>query len=329
MLGFMVYKIGIDTILEGLRKMRYWFFAIVALWFFIYCLNTLAWKIIIKNEEGQKPPSFLFLLRTKITGFAINYITPFVAMGGEPYKIMVLKEYMSTEKATSCTILYTMMHIFSHIVFWMTAIILGLIFYKMKWVTFVLLLLLLVVLFLGVLLFLNGYKKGLVVRSFRIFGKIPFVKKYVNKISETKMDKLKEIDSQISHLHTHRRSSFYWAFFVEFLSRYVMCFEVNIIMFALASMFPDVHVTFLDAVMVTTGYSLFANLVFFVPMQIGSREGGYMLAFEAVSLPTSPAFIVSIVTRIRELFWIFIGLLLLRTGKQKDIKIKDLETKID
>lgn len=328
-LGFMVYKIGVDTIIEGLRKMRYWFFAIIALWFVVYCLNTLAWRIIIKDEEGEKIPSFLFLLRTKITGFAINYITPFVAMGGEPYKVLVLKDYMSTSKATSCVILYTMMHIFSHIIFWMSAIVLGLIFYRMSWIPFVSLILLFVIFCFAVLLFLRGYKKGLVHRTFCILSKIPFLKKSINKLLEKKSDRFKEIDSQISNLHTHRRSSFYWSFFMEFLSRYIMCFEVNIIMFALSPMYPGIHISFIDAVMITAGYSLFANLVFFVPMQIGSKEGGYMLAFEAIGKRTSPAFIVSIVTRIRELFWIFIGILLLRTGKQKDVKITKLGNKIE
>jgi hypothetical protein len=96
-----------------------------------------------------------------------------------------------------------------------------------------------------------------------------------------------------------------------------MCYEVNIIMIALSAMFPELQVSFLDAITITAGYSLFANLIFFIPMQIASKEGGYMLAFEILSLPSSPAFILSIITRIRELFWIFIGIILLKTGKKK------------
>jgi hypothetical protein len=87
-------------------------------------------------------------------------------------------------------------------------------------------------------------------------------------------------------------------------------------MFALATMFPGLHVSFLDAVIITAGYSLFANLVFFVPMQIASKEGGYMLAFEILGMSSSPAFIVGIITRIRELFWIFAGIVLLKTKRK-------------
>lgn len=313
----MVYKIGIDTIIKGLIEIRLWLFVIVLLWFIVYLLNALAWKMIIRNEKGEKKPSFAFLLRTTITGCAINYITPFAEIGGEPYKIMLLKDYMSSVKATSCVILYSMMHVFAHIVFWMISIVLILFVFRPSWIPCVFLCVLFTVFSFTVLLFIQGYRKGLIARTFRILTKIPFVKKWAKQIIETKSDRLKEMDYHISHLHTHRRSSFYWSFLTELSSRFLMCYEVNIIMYALAAMFPDLHVSFLDAIIITAGYSLFANLVFFIPMQIASKEGGYMLAFEILGMSSSPAFILSIITRIRELLWIFIGIVLLKMRKER------------
>jgi hypothetical protein len=312
----MVYKIGVDTIIKGLIEIRLWFFVVVFLWFIVYVLNALAWSMIICNEKGEKKPSFRFLLRTTITGFALNYITPFAEIGGEPYKIILLKDYMSYIKATSCVILYSMMHIFAHIVFWMISIVLILLFFRLSWIPFVFLSILFIVFCFAVLLFIRGYRKGMIARTFRILTKIPFVKKWAKQIIETKSDKLKELDYHIAHLHNHRRSSFYWSFFAELASRFLMCYEVNIIMFALAAMFPYLHVSFLDAIIITAGYSLFANLVFFIPMQIASKEGGYMLAFEILGMSSSPAFIVGIITRIRELFWIIAGIILLKTNKK-------------
>jgi uncharacterized protein (TIRG00374 family) len=308
----MVYKIGAETIIKGLIEIKLWFFVIVFLWLIAYLLNTLAWKMIICSEKEERIPSFAFLLRTTITGYAINYITPFAEIGGEPYKIMQLKEYMGSVKATSCVILYSMMHVFSHIVFWMISIVLVMLFYRLTWVAFAALSVLFLVFVFAILLFFEGYKKGLIVRTFKIMGKIPLIKKWARQMLETKSDRLKEMDYHIAHLHTHRRLFFYWSLFVELASRFLTCCEVNIIMFALSGMFPGLHVSFLDAVIITAGYSLFANVVFFVPMQIASKEGGYMLAFEMLGLPSSPAFIISIITRIRELFWIFAGTMLMK-----------------
>lgn len=325
-LGFMIYKIGIIKIFEGLYKVRWWFFAIIALWLLIYMLNTVSWKFIIRSEKNEAKVPFLKLLKITISGFAVNYITPFVALGGEPYKVFELKDYMNTAKATSCVILYSMMHVFSHIIFWMASILLTLLYIKPAWFSSLLLIFLFAFFFCAVALFLKGYKKGLLVRTFRITSKIPLIKKLTKKIYENKLDKLKEIDLQIVHLHTYRRFSFYCSFVAEFLSRIAGCFEVSVIMYALSSLYPQISVTVADAIIITAGYSLFANLVFFVPMQIGSREGGYMLAFEAVGLPSAPALIVSLLTRIRELFWILIGFMLMRIGTGTKIQLKQNKT---
>ena len=58
--------------------------------------------------------------------------------------------------------------------------------------------------------------------------------------------------------------------------------------------------------------SLFTNILFFSPMQIGTREGGFALALKTLSLPAGLGIYVSLVTRVRELFWIGVGILLMK-----------------
>jgi hypothetical protein len=47
-------------------------------------------------------------------------------------------------------------------------------------------------------------------------------------------------------------------------------------------------------------------------MQIGTREGGFALALRALSLPAGLGIYVSLVTRVRELFWMGVGILLMK-----------------
>ena len=317
-LGIMVYKIGVGTIWDGLQQISVRYFGLImGIWLVIYLLNAVSWNIIIRSENREKLPSFAEVVRLTISGFAMNYITPGVSMGGEPYKILELKDSIGANKATSAVMLYSMMHIFTHITFWIISVVAAFFYLRPDTVTALLLGLLLVVLFGLAYLFIRAYKHGLIVAFFRLAAKIPFLNKSIRKFVGKHKRRLVEIDRLISDLHNKRRSAFYRSYLVELVSRFVGCLEVNAIMLALAGMFPGVSVNFVDAVIITAGYSLFTNAVFFVPLQMGSREGGYLLAFKAIGLISTPAIIVSLVTRIRALFWIFIGLALMKMKRFK------------
>ncbi|MGE8425473.1 MAG: UPF0104 family protein, partial [Sphingobacterium siyangense] len=96
---------------------------------------------------------------------------------------------------------------------------------------------------------------------------------------------------------------FYTALFWEFVARVVGCFEIYFIGLAL-----DINIDFIDAMIISSGSSLFANLVFFFPMQLGTREGGLAMAVMSIGLPAKVGIFMGVVTRIREIVWIMIGL---------------------
>ncbi len=101
-LGFMIEKLRISEIWFNIRKTGFWFFPIIGIWLAIYILNAFAFKAII--QERQLPHSylpFITVLRITISGYAINYITPCVALGGEPYRVMELEKLLGTNTATS------------------------------------------------------------------------------------------------------------------------------------------------------------------------------------------------------------------------------------
>ena len=60
--------------------------------------------------------------------------------------------------------------------------------------------------------------------------------------------------------------------------------------------------------------SLFANMFFFSPMQLGAREGGFALAVGGLAIPGAFGVYTGLITRVRELIWIVIGVLLMKVG---------------
>ena len=67
--------------------------------FFVFLINSIAicvvgslrWKMIIESQNKHKI-SFIKVLRAKLVGFTVSYITPSVLVGGEPVRVYMIKE---------------------------------------------------------------------------------------------------------------------------------------------------------------------------------------------------------------------------------------------
>ena len=307
-LGFMIYAIGFDTILDNITRTGWWFVAIIGVWGLTYAANTCSWLAIIRSNTDSNVP-FASLYRLTVSGYALNYVTPFGLAGGEPYRIMELRRFMPTEQATSSVILYVMMHVCSHFFFWLTGMILIAWLVPMSPVLSTALTIAVAACLLLIYLFFRGYRKGVVVKLTRIGERIPFVGKKLRAMSPEARERLELIDRQIKSLHGERTRMFYASLGLEFLSRVISCVEIWLIIIALGY-----SATYLDAFIVVALSSLFANILFFSPMQLGTREGGICLAFKTIGLEPGLGVSVSLVTRIREMFWILIGVLLMKVG---------------
>lgn len=307
---FFSFDMDYDELLANLKRAGGWLPAVVALWLFIYLINALSWYLIIREDEGHRV-SFWKVYKWTISGFALNYATPVGLMGGEPYRIMELTPYVGASKATSSVILYVMMHIFSHFCFWLTSIVIYTLFFPVSWMMGLLMGIIGAFCLLAIYFFMKGYKNGMAVKALKICGKVPYLKKWATRFYENKKETLVRIDAQIAQLHKQRKRTFYESLGLEFSARVLGCVEVYFILNILTD-----HVSFIACVMIMAFSSLFANLFFFSPMQLGAREGGFALAVGGLAIPGAFGVYTGLITRIRELIWITVGVLLMKVGNQ-------------
>lgn len=307
---FFSFDMDYDELLANLKRAGGWLPAVVALWLFIYLINALSWYLIIREGESSKV-SFWRVYKWTISGFALNYATPVGLMGGEPYRIMELTPYVGASKATSSVILYVMMHIFSHFCFWLASIVIYALLFPVSWMMGLLMGIIGIFCLLAVYFFMKGYKNGMAVKALKFCRKIPYLKKWAIRFYENKKDTLERIDDQIAQLHKQRRRTFYTSLGLEFSARVLGCVEVYFILNILTE-----HVSFIACVMIMAFSSLFANLFFFSPMQLGAREGGLALAVGGLAIPGAFGVYTGLITRIRELIWITVGVLLMKVGNQ-------------
>ena len=303
------FDVSYTELAESVRRAGLWFPVVVLLWMLIYVLNAGAWYIIIHDGfKGGKIP-FWRVYKYTVTGFALNATTPVGLMGGEPYRIMELTPYVGASKATSSVILYVMMHIFSHFCFWFFSIFLYLALRPVDIAMGTILAVVGAVSLLAIYFFMKGYKNGMAVRTLKLLQHIPFIKEWAKRFSENKREALERVDSQIAELHKQRRSTFYASLSLEFMARIIGCLEVYFILNILTT-----DVSFPACILIMAFTSLFANLFFFSPMQLGAREGGFALAVGGLAIPGAFGVYTGLITRVRELIWIVIGVLLMKVG---------------
>ena len=305
--------VSYSEIWQNLRKADRWFIAVVLVWIPIYAINAWSWRVIINNGNNGKKLSFLLIMKYTISGYALNYVTPVGVLGGEPYRIMELTPYYGAAKATSSVILYAMMHIFSHFIFWAFSILLYLLIYFNSITASMGAMLLIVAAFcgLGIYFFMKGYKNGLAMKTLKVFTHVPGLRRKARKFVEDKRETVERIDSQIAELHRQNKRTFYLSLFLEFAARIVGCLEIWFIFMILTD-----SVSFWDCILIQAFTSLFANLFFFMPMEMGTREGGFALAVGGLAMSGAFGVLAGLLTRIRELIWVAIGILLIKIGKK-------------
>lgn len=305
------FDVSYAELWANLQRAGFYLPLVLLLWLFIYLINTLSWYIIISSGGDTKSLSFARLYKFTVSGFALNYVTPVGLMGGEPYRIMELTPYVGVERAASSVVLYVMMHIFSHFCFWLSAIVIYLCFYAVGWGMGIMLGGVTLFCLLLAFVFIKGYRHGMAVACVRLGSRIPFLKKRSVRFAEKHKEKLENIDRQIALLHRQKKSVFYSALLLEYTARMVGCLEVWLILNVLTT-----HVSFIDCVLIVAFSSLLANLLFFLPMQLGGREGGFALAVGGLSLSGGYGVYAALITRVREMVWIVIGLVIMKIGNR-------------
>ena len=305
-LAVMLTQLDFGQVWSGLRHAGYWSAAVAVLWGFLYIINTASWYVII-NAEKRTKVKFWWLYKITVTGFALNYATPGGLMGGEPYRIMALSPVIGTERASSSVILYVMTHIFSHFWFWLFSVVLFVVTRPLNTLVGIILALATAFCLLGLWFFISGYRKGLAVRAMNLLRHIPFISRWATPFIVQHRSQLDTIDSQISALHRQNRKSFVAAVALELACRIASALEIY---FILRVLMP--HVNYADCILILAFTSLFANLLFFMPLQIGGREGGFLMSATGLGMTASSGVFVALIVRMRELLWTGIGLLLIK-----------------
>ena len=287
------------------------FFAgLLGLWLIIYLVHVVCYFVIL-GKDGKKVP-FFSMFKVCFSGFALNSVTPAGLIGGEPYRIMALKKYCSTEKASSSTLTFSLFYIVGHVTIWFTG---AVVYFALGLPGDTVIDVLLIITAIGTAAFLFAFfiskRRGLVRPFMAFLTKIPLLKKPMKKVYDKNMDSYCEIDANIKAFRA-TKVRFWTVFFLQYISRVLECLEYFLIFLYLGQ-----NVNIFGGILILTMASLIGNLIVFIPMQAGSREGGMAMALAFLGINSGYGVQGGLIYRVRDFVCILIGIMLIMFDKKK------------
>jgi uncharacterized protein (TIRG00374 family) len=300
LLAYVVYRTGTGKVVDRVLGLGPWFVVVLGISATWFLLNTLGWRA---TFEGR-PPAFGRLFRVHLISEAISNVTPLMALGGEPMKILFLKQQVCPKELTATVIADNIVHITSAVAFMLLGILYGASHFVIDPV-------LLGVLWAGiaatglvVVVIIAGARFGFIAAVARGFARVA---RLVPARSASLIEGASSVERIVSRFLFARPGSFAIGFSYHLIGRLMGALEAWLILLV-----SGVPVTFGAAVFIIAVIHVLVNLVFsFVPSQFGIQESAAYLLFGAVGLDPSAAVAMMLVRRIRGFFWIGVGLLLL------------------
>jgi len=299
LLGFLVYQLGPRAVFANLRLVGWGIVPIVGQEAIAYVANALGWLAAFPAAGPTIP--FIELLRARIAGDAVNYVTPTATLGGEFVRTRFLRGQATTTALVASVAVAKLAQTVGQIAFVIVglAIILddtplppglrhgllaGLVAFTAMAIA---------------LVFVQ--RRGMFAPLLRVAQRIGWAAH-----APELMRRLRHLDAEIARFHLAANGAFFVSAFSFFLGWLMGIVEIYLILWFLDAG-PSVH----RALTIEVLSVAIDGMLFFVPLKAGTQEGGKVLIFTILGLDPAQGLALGIVRRIRELAWASIGLLIL------------------
>jgi glycosyltransferase 2 family protein len=300
LLGVLITQVDLAKVKTYLAEMGWAFPLIFLPYAVVYCCDTLGWRFAF-GPSLSVPFRTLFL--TRVGGEAVNNLTPFAYLGGEPVKAHVLTRFqVPIIQGMAASIIAKLLISISQFFF----VIFGGILALSHLVTRPDVLWPLVVIILIVGILLAGLSYGSQVGLFTILFAVLDRWRLTPSFMERWRAQLRQLDETIGDFSRHHPSLLMVSLGFHLLGWVLGSLEVLAIFYAVG--FP---LSIREAIAIEALASVVKAMAFFIPGSLGVQDGGNVLLLALFGYPSSFGLTFSLVRRLRELLWIGIGLLVL------------------
>ncbi|MEO7540305.1 MAG: lysylphosphatidylglycerol synthase domain-containing protein [Pyrinomonadaceae bacterium] len=290
---YIIYSVGVGQIWDSIRLMGFGFVLVVLASAVRHLLRTIAWLNCI--EEDHRNIKLWDLFNVRIAGDAVRLLSftgPFL---GETSKAVLIRKRLPMVHGMSSIIIENLTYTVGVIFVVITGLGLFISNYStrtsVKWAGAIMSICM--VLALAAFHFLISRR----IMFFSRVGRWLARKTDITWFKSQAMG-IEETETRIHDFYLRRGSTFYVVLVLGFAANFVNLLEVYLILY-----FMNVDVTFLASYIIEAMMKIVNILFFFVPGQVGVLEGGNAFVFKVLGLGLTAGVTLSLVEKIRTIFW--------------------------
>lgn len=292
------------------------------IWFVV---DTVNWNLTLRSTR-LNAQWFSRLWPIHVAGEAINHVTPFASVGGEPMKAMLINQRygINYREGTTSLILLQVINFCAQIPFLLLGIALALATGVLPEPVEIMMAAGggVIVVLVTVLWFAQHYR--FVSRIGRWLSRAWFGVAALRVVRH-----IRAIERRLMQFYLGQPRRFLAACALQFCNWSVGAVEIYLVLHFLGAPIPFVYALVIESVVV-----LVRTALFFIPSNIGAQEGTFLVVCGAITGSPELGVAVALIRRFRELFWISTGLLLawgfsLKTRPARAPDYNELDRKLD
>ncbi len=298
---YLVRQTGVDVLLVHIRRFGWGFAVLIALSGARNLVRTEAWRRCIEKSEEQ--PGFWRLFAIRLVSASLTDLTLAGPVFGEGARVYITARYLPASSSLSSTVLEDLSYMLTSGLFILSGIVL--------WVlmlapsaelpgdeTIAVVVLILLVLLPFVLIRRRWMLTSRLIRRLKKKAKWSFLERYEHTA--------RAFEESLHGFYENHRKAFLGILGLEMISQFTGVGEDFWILHVLLG-----HASLLAAYLVECMYRLVTMAFIFIPLRMGVDEGSTALVLKAVGSTAAEGVTLAVIRKIRTLFWVALGLILL------------------
>ncbi|MDA0745932.1 MAG: flippase-like domain-containing protein [bacterium] len=303
LLGVLLYQFHSQDVWQYLQMMGWGYGVVIGITGVAHAVNAWGWRWCFDREE--RPPTFVKLLRIKLSGEALGNVMPVSQVGKELVKAYMLRGQVRAGRGVPSLVLNKTMEALSGLVLVLggTAVALHRLAFSRE---------ARIGLVVGLALTSLVIVLGVLRQRRNPCSRVLDLAKWLRvSCLERFRDRAVEVDRNLAAFYRMGLLRFVGLLGLHLAGWLLGVLEISFILYVLGHPLPLVQVLVFHALMVVI------NTVFcFVPAGLGVFEGGHAFLFHTMGLAPGLGLAVGMIRRIRRLFWIQVGFVLLLVGRR-------------